>query len=70
MNFEALRKRMQALGVTLSDMSAALGISDKTICTRMRGQTSFTQREICLLARLLRLDHGGIGEIFFDEKVS
>ena len=56
--------------VSVPKLAEKIGISKKTLYSRMRGDTSFTQSEIVKISNVLSLDNEQMLSIFFTEKVS
>ena len=70
MNYNDLRAEIARCNLTLPKVAKAIGISEKTIYSRMAGRTEFSQSEITKIAKLLCLNEEKIIAIFFNSKVS
>lgn len=70
MNFNDLNAEIARCGLTIPELSKRIGVSKKTMYSRMRGETEFSQSEISKIAEVLNLDGERILNIFFAEKVA
>lgn len=70
MNFNDLNAEIARCGLTIPELSKRIGISKKTMYSRMKGETEFSQSEISKIAEVLNLDGERILNIFFAEKVA
>ena len=68
--FGGLKMEMIKREVSVPKLAEKIGISKKTLYSRMRGDTSFTQSEIVKISNVLSLDNEQMLSIFFTEKVS
>ena len=70
LNFNDLNAEIARCGYTIPELASAIGISKKTMYSRMRGETDFSQGEIQKLAEVLKLDGDKILSIFFTSQVA
>lgn len=56
--------------VSVPKLAEKIGISKKTLYSRMRGDTSFTQSEIVKISNVLSLNNEQMLSIFFAHEVS
>ena len=70
LNFNDLNAEIARCGLSLPELAKRIGISKKTIYSRMKGETEFTQSEISKIAEVLQLGGERILSIFFAEKVA
>lgn len=70
MNSRKLKAEMVLCDKSVDDICAAAGFSRSAWFRKISGETEFTQAEINAIARLLHMDIGKVGDIFFEEVVS
>ncbi len=70
MNIQELKCEMVRNSITIPKLANALGVSKKTLYSRIEETTSFTQREIAIIAKELELSTERMMLIFFTELVS
>lgn len=70
MNINELKAEIARHDLTIPKLAEKINMSKKTLYSRVKGETSFTQSEISLIASTLSLSKERIIEIFFDEKVA
>lgn len=70
MNISDLRAEMGRCGISVPKLAKAIGISKKTLYSRMCGNTEFSQGEIAKISSILNLSGDKILSIFFASKVS
>ena len=68
--FGGLKMEMVRREVSVPKLAEQIGISKKTLYSRLRGDTSFTQSEIVKISDVLSLDNQQMLSIFFTQKVS
>lgn len=68
--FGGLKAEMLKNEVSVPQLAENIGISKKTLYSRLRGDTSFTQSEIVKISNILSLDNQQMLSIFFAQKVS
>lgn len=64
MNINELKGEIAKNGLSIPKVADLLGMSRKTLYSRVEGTTPFTQREISALAKLLNLDSTKMMVIF------
>lgn len=70
MNKTELEVEMLRKGFSTPVLANKIGINKKTLYSKMRGETSFNQREILAIKKTLELDNERIFDIFFEDNVS
>ena len=70
MNIPELKAAIAKRDFTIPKLADAIGISKKTLYTKIEGTSSFTQKEIARIATVLSLSNEEIIGIFFAEKVA
>ena len=70
MNVNELKAELARQNLTIPKLADLIHLSKKTLYSRMKGETSFTQVEISSIANALSLSKNRILEIFFNEKVA
>lgn len=70
MNIKKLKIELVRCGLSVPGLALKMGVSKKLIYSRINGETSFTQKEISAIARILGLDRNRIIDIFFGDEVS
>ena len=70
MNTRDLKARMALNEKSINELCAALGISRTAFFRKTTGVSEFTQSEIMILRKELKLDNDDTALIFFNEKVS
>jgi plasmid maintenance system antidote protein VapI len=70
MNANELRAEIARHELTIPKLADMMQMSKKTLYSRVKGETSFTQQEISLIANVLSLSKERIIDIFFDEEVA
>lgn len=70
MNERELRAAIARNGLSAPKLAQKIGINKKTIYKKMRGETQFTQREICAISESLNLSAEEMLAIFFAKEVS
>ncbi len=70
MDVKRLKMELVRCGLTIPGLAVEMGVSKKLIYSRFKEETSFTQREISQIARILNLDRSMIMDIFFSKEVS
>lgn len=70
MNIDDLNAEIARCGLTKPQLAAKMGISKKRLYSRLKGETSFNQKEIQQMAQILKLNEKKIMEIFFADFVS
>jgi transcriptional regulator with XRE-family HTH domain len=70
MNSKALRAELILKGKKTDEIAIEIGISKSAFYRKLKGKSSFTQKEICKLGEALDISNDKIMEIFFAEKVS
>lgn len=70
MNIAELRAEMARQNVTIPQLAELIHVSKKTLYSRFKRETSFTQPEIAAIARVLNLSTTRIFVIFFADLVA
>ena len=70
MNVNDLNAEIARCGISIPELAKEIGISKKTLYSRMHGETNYTQKEIAQMSQILHLDGDKILSIFFASKVS
>lgn len=70
MNLAELKAEMARQDITIPQLAEAINVSKKTLYSRFRGETSFTQPEIAAIAKVLNLSTTRIFVIFFADLVA
>jgi len=70
MNINELKAEIARHELTIPKLADMIQMSKKTLYSRVKGKTSFTQQEIALIADALSLSKERIIDIFFDEEVA
>lgn len=70
MNVNELKAEIVRHNLTIPKLADLINMSKKTLYSRIKGETSFTQVEISTIAHVLSLSKDRIMDIFFDEKVA
>lgn len=70
MNISELKAEMARQNVTIPQLAEKISVSKKTLYSRFKGDTCFTQPEIAAIARVLELSNTKIFAIFFASEVS
>lgn len=70
MNFNDLNAEIARNNLSIPKLANIIGISKKTMYSRMRGQIDFSQSEIAKISEVLNLSDDKILAIFFARKVS
>ncbi len=70
LNISELKAELARRDISVPTLANAMGISKKRLYSRINQKTSFTQKEISLIGKILGLDNQAILRIFFDSKVS
>ena len=70
MNIDDLNAEIARCGLSVPKLAKKIGISKKTLYSRMHGNTAFKQPEISGISSVLNLDSEKIMNIFFAAKVS
>ena len=70
MNANKLMARLVLSEVTKADLIKSLGISTSCFYNKMNGKSSFTQKEISIISKVLSLSQDEIIDIFFEDVVS
>lgn len=65
MNINDLNAEIARCGLSIPELARKIGISKKTLYSRMRGETDFSQKEILLISQTLKLNGEQILAIFF-----
>ena len=65
MNLSCLNAEIARCGLSIPTLAKKIGMSKKTLYSRMREETPFNQKEIVAISRLLNLSNNQIMEIFF-----
>ena len=65
MNINDLNAEIARCGLSIPELARKIGISKKTLYSRMRGETDFSQKEISLISQTLKLNGEQILAIFF-----
>lgn len=69
MNLQELKAEMARQGITNPRLAELIHVSKKTIYSRLKGETCFTQPEIAAIAKVLNLSASQIFFIFFAAEV-
>lgn len=70
MNISELKAEMARNDITIPQLADSISVSKKTLYSRFKGETSFTQPEIVAIAKALKLSNTKIFAIFFAEEVA
>lgn len=70
MNFDDLNAEMARKRLSIPLLAKKIGISKKTLYSRMRGETPFNQIEISTISNILNLSDSQILSIFFADTVA
>lgn len=70
MNIDNLNAEIARRRLTIPVLAEKMGISKKTLYSRIKQQTSFTQKEIVSISKILNLNDQQIMDIFFNHSVS
>lgn len=70
MNYNDLNAEIARCGLSIPQLAERMGVSKKTLYSRMQGKTDFSQGEMAQLAKILKLTDKKIIAIFFALKVS
>lgn len=70
MNIDNLNAEIARCRLSIPALAEKIGMSKKTLYSRMRGETSFTQKEIAAISGVLNLSDEQILNIFFTKEVS
>ena len=70
MNYDNLNAEIARCRLSIPTLADKIGMSKKTLYSRMRGETSFCQKEISAISKVLNLDSQKFIDIFFNELVS
>ncbi len=70
MNISELKAEMARKDITIPQLADSISVSKKTLYSRFKGETSFTQPEIVAIAKVLNLTNTKIFAIFFAEEVA
>lgn len=70
MNSNMLKAQMIMSGITPRVLSEKLGINASTYYKKLRGDSEFTQSEICEIKHILSLSNDLVCSIFFASPVS
>lgn len=70
MNYDNLNAEIARCRLSIPTLAEKIGISKKTLYSRMRGETTFCQKEISAISNVLKLNGKQILDIFFNELVS
>lgn len=70
MNIAELKAEMVRHSITIPQLAEMLHLSKKTIYSRFKGETCFTQPEIAAIAKILKLSNSKILVIFFANEVA
>lgn len=65
MNLDDLNAEIARCRLSIPLLAKRIGISKKTLYSRMRGDTPFNQKEIASISRVLKLSDRQIVSIFF-----
>ncbi len=68
MDYEALRHKIRACGLTQKDVATCIGISEGQLNRKLAGIYVFRQDEIAKIAELLEIDGAEIPRYFFCPK--
>ena len=70
MNIDDLNAEIARRRLSVPQLAEKIGMSKKTLYSRMRGETSFSQKEISSISAVLNLTEKQILDIFFADIVS
>lgn len=70
MHIEELRAEMARKSISIPQLAEKIGVTKKTMYSRMSGETAFKQFEIQKISEILDFSDADIIRIFFTEKVS
>lgn len=70
MNIAELRAELARQNITIPQLADLINVSKKTLYSRFKGDTAFTQPEIASIAKVLNLSTTKIFFIFFADAVS
>lgn len=70
MNIDDLNAEIARCRLSIPKLAEKIGISKKTLYSRMRGETPFNQDEIVSISNVLNLNNKQILNIFFADVVS
>lgn len=70
MNIAELKAEMARQNITIPQLAEQIHVSKKTLYSRIKGETCFTQPEIAAIAKELKLSNTKIFVIFFAEDVA
>lgn len=70
MNISELRAAMARKNISVPQLASLIGISKKTLYSRLSGETDFNLSEIRKIALVLKLSEAEILNIFFALKVA
>lgn len=70
MNYNDLNAEIARCGLSIPKLADKIGIGKKTLYSRMRGDTDFSQSEIVQISKVLKLDSTKMIAIFFSGEVS
>lgn len=70
MNIEELKIEMLKHKISAPELAIKIGMSKKTIYSRLNGTTPFRQNEILAISKELDLSRDRIFEIFFAQEVA
>lgn len=70
MNYNDLNAEIARCGLSIPKLADKIGIGKKTLYSRMRGDTDFSQAEIVQISKVLKLDSTKMIAIFFSGEVS
>ena len=64
-NYSKLLGRIKECGLTQEKLAKAIGKDKSTINAKINGQSSFTQKDIDAICRVLNISNGEIIDYFF-----
>lgn len=67
--YAKLRGRMVERGISLEDISKALGISKQAMHKKLKGEYGFSQKDVIIICDLLDIDMSEIGLYFYEQIV-
>ena len=70
MNVSELKASIARKNLSIPKLAQIIGIDKKTLYSKIKGLSAFTQREIVLISKALSLDNDQIICIFFAEEVA
>lgn len=70
MNIAELKAEMARQNITIPQLAELIHVSKKTLYSRLKSETCFTQPEIAAIAKALKLSNTKIFIIFFAEDVA